>query len=238
MISQLIHDLHKRFSLKHMGEVNYFLGIEASVTPHCIKLSQSKYVKELLQRTNLLDCKPCPTPSCPSVKLSQQDSAFFYHPSLYRSIVGALQYLTMTRSDISFNVNKLSQFLAHPTTNHWGACKRVLRYLKGTLHSGLTFTPVSKFQLQGFVDADFASSVDDRRSTTSYRIMLGTNLLSWCSKKQSVLARSSTEAESIGCWQQLLRTLLGFRLCSLSYSFRLSNLRYSGVIIKGRLTGV
>lgn len=194
-ISHIIATLNQKFSLKHLGEVNYFLGIEASVFSHDIMLSQSKYVKELLQRTNLTNYKSCPTPSCPSIKLSQNDSSSFDQPSLYRSIVGALQYLTLTRPDIAFSVNKLSQFLAHPTTNHWGACKRVLRYLKGTLYSGLHFIPVSNFQLQGFADADFASSLDDRRSTTGYCIMLGRNLLSWSSKKQSVVARSSTEAE-------------------------------------------
>lgn len=179
----------------YLGEVNYFLGIEASTSSHDIKLSQSKYVKELLQRTNLSDYRSSPTPSCPSVKLSQQDSPPFEQPSLFRSIVGALQYLTLTRRDIAYSVNKLSQFLAYPTTNHQGACKRVLRYLRGTIYSSLYFVPVSNFQLQGFSDADFASNLDDRRTTTGYCEMLGKNLLSWSSKKQVVVARSSTEFE-------------------------------------------
>lgn len=177
-VKGLIEAMHQNFSLKHMSIVNYFLGIEACVTPSVITLTQSKYVKDILRKTNLLDSNPCPTPSCSSLKLSKFDSPSFPQPSLYRSVVGALQYLTLTRPDIAYSVNKLSQFLVAPTQHQWQACKRVLRYLKGTITHGISFTPITNFCLESFADVDFTSSIDDRRSTTGFCIKIGNNLLS------------------------------------------------------------
>jgi histone deacetylase 1/2 len=108
--------------------------------------------------------------------------------------VGALQYLTLTRPDISYSVNQLCQFLHCPTNIHLTAAKRVLRYLKGTLQFGLQFNKGS-LQLNGFCDSDWAGNPDDRKSTSGYCIYLGSCLISWAAKKQSVVARSSTKAE-------------------------------------------
>ena len=114
---------------------------------------------------------------------------------MYRSIVGALQYLTMTRPDITYAVNQLCQFMHAPKNSHLAAVKRILRYLKGTLGLGLSFRASSDFSLTAYSDADWAGCPDDRRSTTGSCIFLGPNLISWSSKKQPTVSRSSAEAE-------------------------------------------
>ncbi|KAJ8765724.1 hypothetical protein K2173_014846 [Erythroxylum novogranatense] len=116
-------------------------------------------------------------------------------PYLYRRCIGALQYACLTRPDLAYAVNKLSQYMSAPTDIHWQACKRVLRYVKDTLNQGLLLVPSSTTSLQVFTDADWAGDQSDRRSTNGFAAYLGKNLISWTSKKQHTVARSSTEAE-------------------------------------------
>jgi histone deacetylase 1/2 len=113
----------------------------------------------------------------------------------YRSVVGALQYLTLTRPDLSFAVNKVCQFLHSPTTAHWSAVKRILRYVKGTLGMGLKLRKSSSTLVSVFSDADWAGCVDDRRSTGGFAVFFGPNLIFWSARKQPTVSRSSTEAE-------------------------------------------
>ncbi|XP_031264846.1 secreted RxLR effector protein 161-like [Pistacia vera] len=141
------------------------------------------------------DAHPCPTPMAAGTKLFSSDSELFKDPTLYRSTIGALQYVTLTRPDISFTVNKLSQFLQAPTELQWQAYKRVLRYIKGTQFHGLQFKPATTLCVECYTDADWGSNLDDRRSTSWYCIYLGPNLVQWSSRKQKVVALSSTEAE-------------------------------------------
>ncbi|XP_059277831.1 uncharacterized mitochondrial protein AtMg00810-like [Lycium ferocissimum] len=116
-------------------------------------------------------------------------------PSDFRSIVGALQYLTLTRPDISHAVNLLCQFMQHPVANHWAGVKRVLRYLAGSTQLGLRMTARSSLNIVGFSDADWGGCPLTRRSTTGLCVFLGSNCVSWASKKQTTVARSSAEAE-------------------------------------------
>jgi hypothetical protein len=113
----------------------------------------------------------------------------------YRSVVGALQYLTLTRLDISFSINKVCQFLHAPTTAHWSVVKRILRYLHGTCGLGILIRRSSSLLLSAFSDADWAGNVDDRHSTGGFAIFLSSNLITWCARKQAIVSRSSTEAE-------------------------------------------
>ena len=129
-----------------------------------------------------------------STKLSQFHGDPLDDITAYRQIVGSLQYCVLNRPEIAFTVNQLCQFLHSPTTAHWSAVKRVLRYLKGTLHHGLYYGKGS-LQLHAFSDSDWAGSVDDRRSTTRYAVFVGPCLVSWCAKKQPVVSKSSTESE-------------------------------------------
>ncbi|KAL5751678.1 hypothetical protein ACOSQ2_022185 [Xanthoceras sorbifolium] len=181
-------------------------------------LSQKKYATDLLSKTNMLHSTACSTPVVIGNKLSLHDGDLFADPSLYRNTIDALQYLTLSRPDLSYIVNNLSQFLVAPSQLYWQVCKRVLRYTKGTVDFRLWFTPTPRLQLEGYVDADWASSVDDRRSTNGYYIFLGNNLLTWSFKKQHVVARSSTESEyqalahatSELVWLQFVFSELGF----------------------------
>ena len=148
-VQHLIQDLHHQFALKTLGSISYFLGFEVHRTSSGLHLSQAKYASDLLLKTNMINAKSCPTPMCLGNKFSFHDSEAFPHPSLYRSTIGALQYLTLTRPDLDFSVNKLSQFLKEPTVAHWNACERILRYIKGTLSFGLLFRPAQLLNTRG-----------------------------------------------------------------------------------------
>ena len=155
-VAGLLRDLSVEFALKDLGDLHFFLGIEVQKHGDDLHLSQEKYATDLVKRAGLQGCKPSSTPLSSSEKLSltegnllnQEDSAN------YRSLVGALQYLTLTRPDISFAVNKVCQFLHAPTTVHWTAAKRIVRYVKHTLGTGLTFSKSSSMLVTAFSDSD------------------------------------------------------------------------------------
>ncbi|KAK9078942.1 hypothetical protein SSX86_003001 [Deinandra increscens subsp. villosa] len=194
-VSEVVSRLHSRFALKDLGIISNFLGIEATTHNNVLHLSQQRYLLELLQRTGLSQCKPLSTPVSSGQQLSKHTGVLLPDPSEYRSTVGALQYLVLTRPEIAYAVNKASQFLQNPTDRHWIAVKRILRYLKGTITHGLCIRRSRNLTLHAYADADWAGCPDDRRSTTGYCVFLGPNLISWSSKKQHTVARSSTESE-------------------------------------------
>ncbi|XP_019182546.1 PREDICTED: uncharacterized protein LOC109177599 [Ipomoea nil] len=194
LMHTLLHRLASAFKIRDLGEPGFFLGIETiSVTGGMI-LSQRRYMTDLLNRAGMLDCKPLTTPAAVTVSVSS-DAAPYANPTQYRRIVGALQYLTITRPDLSYSVNRLCQFMHAPTDDHWGLAKRVLRYIKGTLDYGLRISPSTSTTIQAFSDSDWAGCPIERKSTSGYAVFLGTNLISWLSRKQRTVARSSTEAE-------------------------------------------
>ena len=158
-------------------------------------------------------CKPCLTPVDTKPKLSATHSSPFEDPTLYRSLASALQYLTFTRPDISYAVQQICLFMHNPMETHMHALRRILRYIWGTIQHGLHLYPSSTSILTAYTDADWGGCPDTRRSTSGYCVFLGDNLLSWSSKRQATLSRSSAEAEYRGvanvvaesCW---LRNLL------------------------------
>ncbi|XP_068664965.1 uncharacterized mitochondrial protein AtMg00810-like [Aristolochia californica] len=187
--------LHSEFATKDLGSLSYFLGLEAIPTADGLFLSQLKYARDILARATLLESKPVHTPMVVSQQLSSV-GPLFSDPTLYRSLVGALQYLTITRPDIAHAVNSVSQFLHSPTADHFFAVKRILRYVKGTLHYGMSFRPsASPGTLVAYSDADWAGCPDTRRSTSGYSIYLGDTLVSWSAKKQPTVSCSSCESE-------------------------------------------
>ncbi|KAK9061505.1 hypothetical protein SSX86_018687 [Deinandra increscens subsp. villosa] len=228
-INFVISQLSSELSLKDMGDLDYFLGLEIIKRDKDILLSQQKYILDILDRAGLSSAKSVPSPMTSSTVLMPDDSPKFSDPAKYRQIVGALQYATLSRPDISFAVNRVCQFMHSPTEHHWSAVKRILRYLLGTSHLGLlirqnsgstlhAFADTSWNHLAAFSDADWAGCPVDRRSTGGFAIYLGCNLVSWMARKQKTVSRSSTESEykAIGdavveiLWLESLMRELGF----------------------------
>jgi hypothetical protein len=162
-----LQDLHDEFALKDLGELHYFLRIEVTKAKDGLILSQEKYASDLLKKAGMSDCKPVATPLSTTEKLSlHEGTALGENDSTkYRSIVGALQYLTLTRPDIAFPVNKVCQFLHSPITIHWTTVKRILRYVKQTTKVGLKIRRSNSTLVSAFSDADWAENIDDRRLT-------------------------------------------------------------------------
>jgi hypothetical protein len=194
VIYSIIAELQSEFPLKDLGTLSYFLGIQVTRDASGLHACQTKYISELLHKTHMTEAKPSKTPCTSSSKLSKLDGDLLDDPTIYRQVVGALQYCTLTRPEIAYSVNQLCQHMHAPSSIHWIAAKRVLRYLQGTLDHGLYYTK-SNLQVNAFCDSDWASCPDDRRSTTGFAIFLGDCLIAWSAKKQAVVSRSSTEAE-------------------------------------------
>nr|YP_003433855.1 hypothetical protein OrrupM_p18 [Oryza rufipogon]YP_514636.1 hypothetical protein OrsaiPp07 [Oryza sativa Indica Group]AAZ99329.1 hypothetical protein [Oryza sativa Japonica Group]AAZ99275.1 hypothetical protein [Oryza sativa Indica Group]AAZ99382.1 hypothetical protein [Oryza sativa Japonica Group]AER12982.1 hypothetical protein [Oryza sativa Indica Group]AER13050.1 hypothetical protein [Oryza sativa Indica Group] len=195
--SALLQDLKEEFALKDLGALHYFLGIEVNKVHDGIILTQEKYATDLLKRVGMHGCKEINTPLSTTDKLLAKEGEPLgaEDSTRYRSIVGALQYLTLTRPDIAFPVNKVCQYLHAPTSLHWTAVKRILRYLKGSLGLGLRICKSDSTLVSAFSDADWAGCPDDRKSTGGFAVFLGANLISWNAWKQATVSRSSTEAE-------------------------------------------
>ncbi|KAD6454838.1 hypothetical protein E3N88_09544 [Mikania micrantha] len=201
-INNVVQQLSTMFALQDMGPLSYFLGIEVVKQGFDMILSQKKYIHTLLARVGLSSAKPVSSPMSTSANLHLGDSAPFDNPVKYRQTIGALQYVTLSRPDITFAVNKVCQFMHSPTDNQWSSVKRILRYLHGTSDHGLLLSHKSASHLHAYTDAvnaysdvDWAGCPDDRRSTGGYAIYLGSNLVSWSARKQKIVSRSSTESE-------------------------------------------
>jgi len=186
--------LHTQFHTKDLGMLKYFLGVEVTRSKKGIFLSQRKYVLDLLAETGKLGAKPCSAPMTPNMHLTG-DGEQIEDPERYRRLVGKLNYLTVTRPDIAYSVSVVSQFMSSPTVHHWAALEQILCYLKGAPGRGILYANHGHTHIECFSDADWAGSKVDRRSTSGYCVFVGGNLVSWKSKKQNVVSRSSAEAE-------------------------------------------
>ncbi|GAU45556.1 hypothetical protein TSUD_27570 [Trifolium subterraneum] len=158
-------------------------------------INARKYTLDLLSDAGLLGTKSSSTPMQPHQQLHKTSRTILSDPTTYRRLIGRLLYLTHSRPEIAYAVSKLSQFLSEPTNEHMLAGLHVLKYLKNNPGKGLFFRSDSSLQIKGFCDSDWASCPDTRRSTTGYCFFLSTSLISWKSKKQIVVSRSSSEAE-------------------------------------------
>ncbi|CAL8115735.1 unnamed protein product [Prunus armeniaca] len=194
-IQHLKDFLHHTFRIKDLGLLKYFLGIEVARSKSGVSISQRKYVLDILDDVGYFGAKPVEFPMEQDLKLQPMVGDLLKDPTQYRRIVGRLIYLTITRPDISFSVQVLSQYMNQPRKPHFDAAMRVLKYLKGTAGQGLFFPSQNSLQLRGYCDASWASCPTTRRSVIRYCVFLGNSLISWKSKKQSTISRSSAEAE-------------------------------------------
>lgn len=160
-----------------------------------ISVSQRKYILDLLAETGMLGCKPAKTPMDSTIKLGVNPDSAPVDKGRYQRLVGKLIYVSHTRPNINFSISVVSQFMNNPSEEHMEDVFQILMYLNMTPGKGLYFKKTSNRDVEIFYDADWAGSVFDRRSTSGYCTYVWGNLVTWRSKKQSVVSRSSVEAE-------------------------------------------
>ncbi|XP_039162774.1 uncharacterized mitochondrial protein AtMg00810-like [Eucalyptus grandis] len=195
--------LHTAFHIKDLGAPKYFLGIEIARSHQGISLSQRKFVLEIVSEAGLSGCRPAVIPIEQNVRLTTadhaggtfQDDPILQDPTGYQKLVGKLIYLTMTRPDISYAVQNLSQFMHKPKESHMNAALKVVKYLKGCPGLGIFLSRKCNMEMTAYCDADYATCPMSRRSITGFCIKLGDSLLSWKTKKQATVSLSSAEAE-------------------------------------------
>ncbi|XP_017192848.2 uncharacterized mitochondrial protein AtMg00810-like [Malus domestica] len=195
-VQAVITDLRDVFDLKDIGKLSYFLGLQVKYKANGdIFLNQSKYAKDLLHKASMDNCKPVNTPCRPHTQFLDSEGTPITDPTLYQSLVGALQYLRFTRPDLAYVINAACQYMNNPTVVHYDLLKRILCYVQGTINYGLTYSAAADNSLIAFSDSDWAADPNTRRSVTGFVVYLGHNLISWQSKKQSLVSRSLIEAE-------------------------------------------
>ena len=196
--------LHHNFKMKNLGELRYFLGIEFARSKKGILMNERRYALELVAECGLSGGKVTTTPLEQNQKLTslEYDKQFnltndaeLDDRRVYQRLIGRLLYLAMTRPDISFAVQHLSQFMHAPKKSHYDAALHVVRYIKGQPGLGLLMSSKKTGKIDAFCNADWASCSLSRRSVTGFGIKFGESLISWRSKKQSTVSRSSAEAE-------------------------------------------
>ncbi|KAG8479730.1 hypothetical protein CXB51_029255 [Gossypium anomalum] len=206
MIDELKRVLHSSFKMKDLGELKFFLGIEIARSNRGIVLSQKKYALELIADAGFREAKPASTPLEKNkrfttaeyddfVDLRGCNDELMQDVSMNQRLMGRLLYLTNTRPDVSDAVQHLSQFMQKPKKSHYEAAFRIVRYIKKSPRQGIFLAAENKAQLIAYCDSNWAACPMTRRSITGFCIKLGNSLVSWKSKKQSTVSRSSAEAE-------------------------------------------
>ncbi|GKV27388.1 hypothetical protein SLEP1_g36561 [Rubroshorea leprosula] len=213
MFEEFKKAMTQEFEMTDIGLMCYYLGIEVKQNEDGIFISQEAYAKKVLEKFEMANCKLVSTPIACGTRLSKYDESTKVDPSLYRSLVGNLRYLTCTRPDILYGVGLMSRYMEAPTSTYMKMAKRVLRYIKGTVDYGLTYSFSTNFQLYGYSDNDWGGDVDDRKSTTGFLFFLGDTAFTWCSKKQPIITLSTCEVEFVSaaacvCHAIWLRKLL------------------------------
>lgn len=196
---QIIRELNQHFEVTSLGDIKYFLGIEVNRSPDGVSLNQTTYIQKLLDRFGMTDAKPSKFPISPGHTQSKEetDDNKLANNKQFASLIGGLLYVAVnTRPDIAAAVSILGRKTSCPTQADWLEAKRILRYLKHTMHDELLLG-VDQSALQIYVDADWAGDTNDRKSTSGFLFRFGGGSISWSSKKQNCVTLSSTEAEYV-----------------------------------------
>ena len=189
----------RTFSMSDLGMLSYYLGMEVKQSPGQITICQRAYATKIVEQCGMTGCNPADTPMEQNCKLLPGKPDLVRDVTKYRSIVGSLRYLVNSRPDIAFAVGMVSRFIESPTSEHWAAIKRIVRYIAGTSEYGCKFQKgsTSSLKLLGYSDSDHASDLEKRKSTSGILFFLNDNVVTWTSQKQRVVSLSSCEAEYI-----------------------------------------
>ncbi|GKB86649.1 putative ribonuclease H-like domain-containing protein, partial [Tanacetum coccineum] len=199
--------MHKKFQMSTMGELTFFLGLQVTQKDDGIFISQDKYVDEILKEFGFLTVKTASAPMETLKPLLKDAKVEDVDVHLYRSMIGSLMYLTASRPDIMFFVCACARFQVTPKVSHLHAIKRIFRYLKGQPKLGLWYTKDSPFDLEAYIDSDYAGASLDRKSTIGGCQFIRRRLISWQCKKQTIVANSTTKEEYVAassCCGQVL----------------------------------
>ncbi|XP_048494768.1 uncharacterized mitochondrial protein AtMg00810-like [Beta vulgaris subsp. vulgaris] len=194
-IAQMKLVLDGAFTIKDLGKLRYFLGIEVARNCKGTMINQRKYAIDIVKDAGMENCHAVTFPFPEGIKLSTDQGELLEDPEPYRRLIGKFLYLNLSRPDLSFSVQQLSQYLSSPRKPHFQAALHVVKYLKGTLNLGLFYPSETEHHLYGYSDADWGSCMHSGRSLTGYCVFLGSSLISWKTKKQKVVSKSSCEAE-------------------------------------------
>lgn len=197
LFDEFKQSMMNEFDITDLGRIRYFLGIKVLQSSNGIFIGQQKYAQEILERFQMTNCNSVNSPIVPGTKLCKDHDGSKIDSTLYKQIVGSLLYLTATRPDMMFVVSLLSRYMECPIELHLQAAKRVFRYLKGTINFGVLYKKGGVEGLKAYSDSDYASDVEDRKSTSGYVFILSSGAVSWSSKKQPIVTLSTTEAEFI-----------------------------------------
>jgi hypothetical protein len=195
LLRRTISAPQRKFAMKDLGPLHHFLSITVERRPDGLFLHQRTYTLDILKRAVMADCTPCTTPVDLQAKLPGDSGPPVEDASQFWSIAGALQYLTFTRPDITCAVQQICLHMHDPRKPHLTVMTRIMRYLQGTPDYDFLLRRSSSSDLVIYIDADRVGCPDTRRSTSGYAVFLGDNLVSWSAKRQTIVSRSSAEAE-------------------------------------------
>lgn len=196
-IVEFKQQMKKSFDMSDLGLLTYYLGLEVKQKPGEITVCQSAYAEKIVEISGMKGCNPADTPMEQHIKLLSGKPELVANATKYRSLVGSLRYLVNSRPDLAYSVGMISRFMETPNSEHWGAMKRIIRYVAGTTKLGCKYVKGALSDLVGFTDSDHAGDLEKRKSTSGVLFFYGGNAVSWSSQKQKVVSLSSCESEYI-----------------------------------------